>query len=232
MQGMSDSEIRLEGFAETFKNKMVYCVGSSKMLPGLVRSRLSIVDMEVAHRGRKVLFLQEGSPHAPWLLRMKWDAVFVLRESQDLRLALTYVIHATRPTRLVWCCGEPQQQVIQQLLKCETLTTIGIGSQVPQSLDWNAVFWTNDVEPETVEPVLHARLGIYTTEKYRLKSVLKEIQTSDLGLVWSSIGESDKKGSLYWFDPSEGSGGDAVYSRQEIVEILRSVADSLTCGTA
>ena len=229
---MSESEIRLEGFADSFKNRMVYCVGSSKMLPSLVGSRLALVGQEVAHRGRKVLFLQEGNLHAPWLLRMKWDAVFVLRESQDLRLALTYVIHATRPTRLVWAGSEPQQQVIQQLVKCESLTTIGLGSQNPQSVDWQAIFWTNDMEPETVEPVLHARLGIYTTEKYRVKSVLKEIQTSELGLVWSSIGESDKKGSLYWFDPSEGSTADSVYSKTEIVEILRSVADSLTCGTA
>ena len=201
------------------------------MLPSLVRSRLAIADMEVAHRGRKVLFLQEGCVHGPWLLRMKWDALFILRESQDLRLALTYVIHATRPTRLVWA-GQEQQQVIQQLVKCESLTTIGLGSQNPQSVDWQAIFWTSDVEPETVEPVLHGRLGIYVTEKYRVKSVLKEIQTSELGLVWSSIGESDKKGSLYWFDPSEGSTADSVYSKTEIVEILRSVADSLTCGTA
>jgi len=228
---MSESEIRLEGFADSFKNRMVYCVGSSKMLPSLVRSRLAIADMEVAHRGRKVLFLQEGCVHGPWLLRMKWDALFILRESQDLRLALTYVIHATRPTRLVWA-GQEQQQVIQQLVKCESLTTIGLGSQNPQSVDWQAIFWTSDVEPETVEPVLHGRLGIYVTEKYRVKSVLKEIQTSELGLVWSSIGESDKKGSLYWFDPSEGSTADSVYSKTEIVEILRSVADSLTCGTA
>jgi hypothetical protein len=228
---MSESEIRLEGFADSFKNRMVYCVGSSKMLPSLVRSRLAIVDMEVAHRGRKVLFLQEGNIHGPWLLRMKWDAVFVIRESIDMRLALTYVIHASRPTRLVWA-GHEQQQVIQQLVKCESLTTIGLGSQNPQSSEWQAIFWTSDVEPETVEPVLHGRLGIYVTEKYRVKSVLKEIQTSELGLVWSSIGESDKKGSLYWFDPSEGSTADSVYSKTEIVEILRSVADSLTCGTA
>ena len=225
---MSDSEVRLEGFSESLRNRMLYCVGSAKMLPGLVRSRMAVIDMEVAHRGRKVLFLQEGCLHSTWLLRMKWDAVFVLRDSQDLRLALTYVVHSVRPTRLVWAGGEPSQQVMQQLLKCEGLTTIGLGLPTPQSLEWVAIFWTCDMEPEMVEPILSTRLGAYKTEQYHVKSVLKEIQASELGLVWSSMGESDKKGSLYWFDPSEGSAGFQLYSKQEAVEILRSIADSLS----
>jgi len=231
VEGMADSEIRLEGFAESLKNKMIYCIGSTKMLPSLVRSRVSVVDMEVAHRGRKVLFLQEGNVNAFWLLRMKWDATFVIRESQDLRLALTYVIHSTRPTRLVWAGGEPSTQIMQQLLKCEGLTTIGLGQANPQSPEWTAIFWTADSTPEAVEPVLHGHMGPYKTEQYHVKSVLKEIQASELGLVWSSIGESDKKGSLYWFDPSEGSSGSNLYSREETVEILRSIADSIS-GTA
>jgi hypothetical protein len=78
-----------------------------------------------------------------------------------------------------------------------------------------------------VEPVLHGRLGMQRTEQYHVKSVLKETQGSELGLVWSSIGESDKRGFLYWFDPSEGVTGSAMYSKEEAVEILRSIADSL-----
>jgi hypothetical protein len=190
-----------------------------------------MLDMEVVHRGRKVLFLQEGNVNGVWLLRMKWDAVFVLRDSQDLRLALTHIIHSTRPTRLVWAGGEPSPQVAQQLAKCEGLTIIGLGLTNPVSSDWTAIFWTCDTNPETVEPVLHYRIGPHKTEQYHIKSVLKEIQASELGLVWSSIGESDKKGSLYWFDPSEGSTGSNLYSREETVELLRSIADSI-CGTA
>jgi len=116
---------------------------------------------------------------------------------------------------------------MQQLARCEGLTTIGLGTSNPQSPDWNAIFWTADSLPETVEPVLHTRLGINKTEKYHVSSVLKEIQSSELGLVWSSIGESDKTGSLYWFDPSEGSGASSLYSREETVELLRSIADSI-----
>jgi hypothetical protein len=116
-------------------------------------------------------------------------------------------------------------------MKCDGLTVIGVGQTNPQSPEWAAIFWTADATPESVEPVLHGHLGSYRTEQYHIKSVLKEIQASELGLVWSSIGESDKKGSLYWFDPSEGSTGSNLYSREETVELLRSIADSI-CGTA
>ena len=231
VEGMADSEIRLEGFAESLRNRKIYCIGSTKMLPSLVRSRVSVIDMEVAHRGRKVLFIQEGNVNAVWLLRMKWDATFILRESQDLRLALTYVIHSTRPTRLVWAGGEPSAQVMQQLLKCDGLSIVGLGQTNPQSSEWDGIFWTADTTQEAVEPVLHARIGSHRTEQYHIKSVLKEIQASELGLVWSSIGESDKKGFLYWFDPSEGSTGGTLYSREETVELLRSIAESIS-GTA
>jgi hypothetical protein len=36
-----------------------------------------------------------------------------------------------------------------------------------------------------------------------LRSVLKELRGSQVGLVWSII--EDKRGSLYWYDPSEGA---------------------------
>jgi hypothetical protein len=57
---------------------------------------------------------------------------------------------------------------------------------------------------------------------------MKEIQASEVGLVWSSIEETDANGGLYWFDPAEGAGGSSLYTSQEAADILRSVADSLS----
>ena len=60
---MTDADVlRLEGFAENLKSKRLYCVGSPNLLPALIRSRIEIVDGEVAHRGRKVLFVQDDLP--------------------------------------------------------------------------------------------------------------------------------------------------------------------------
>ena len=221
------ADIRLEGFAEHLKNKRVYCVSAEASLPLIVRSYIATLDTEVAHRGRKALFIQEGAQAMPWLLRMKWDAIFYLRESQDLRLALTYVVNAAKPVRIVWAGGEPSSAVFQNIAKHDSISLFGFGAAAPQSLDWDAIFWKG-VEAEQIEPVLHARLGIQTTDKYHLKTVLKELKSSELALVWSSIGESDKRGSLYWLDPSEGSSQTAAYSYEDAADILRTIADSLS----
>ena len=220
------SDIRLEGFAEHLRNRKVYCVGADAGLPLLVRSYIATLDTEVAHRGRKALFIQEGCTATSWLLRMKWDAIFYLRESQDLRLALTYAVNAAKPMRIVWAGGEPSTAVFQHIAKQDGVSLFGFGAQVPQSSEWDAIFWKG-AEMEQIESALHSRMGTYTTEQYHLKTVLKELKSSELALVWSSIGESDKRGSLYWFDPSEGSNQSAVYSHEEAADILRTIADSL-----
>ena len=216
-------EVRLKAFGERLKTHKLYCIGSPALLPALVKSRLAVLDSEVAQRGRRVLIMQDG---APWLLRLKWDAVFIIKDQSDLRLALTYVTNCAKPVRLVWGSGEPSVQVFNHLSKCEGLSLLGLGSNSPVSSEWNAIFWTHDIAADIIEPTLNARMGVATTEKYKIASVLKEVRGSELGLVWSSIGESDKKGFLYWFDPAEGASGN-LYTIQESAELLRSIADSL-----
>lgn len=225
---MTEAEVRLEGFAENLKGHRLYCVGSAKLLPGLVKSRLAILDTEVAHRGRKVLVLDAGAYSTnAWLLRMKWDAVFTIHDMNDLRLALTYVSNAAKPTRLVWAAAEPTGQVFAAVSRVEGLSIVGFGAQTPNSMEWDAIFWTHDVPQTAIEPSLHYRLGPALTAQYNLRSVLREIQASEVGLVWSRIEEKELKGTLGWFDPAEGSTGSATYSPQEAAELLRSIADSL-----
>ena len=227
---MSSDDIRLEGFAEHLRGKKIYCVAQNETaLQQLIRSCVSSLDTEVAHRGRKALFVQEGSTATSWLLRMKWDATFIIRDNQDIRLALTYVMNAAKPTRVVWAGGEPPAAVFQYLSKQDAISLIGFGANAPRSTEWDAIFWKG-VDAENIEPLLHQRLGIQVTERYHLKTVLKELKSSDLSLVWSSIGESDKSGSLYWHDPSE-SNQASTYSPEESADILRMIADSLSRTT-
>lgn len=225
---MTEPEVRLEGFAENLKGHRLYCIGSPALLPGLVRSRLAILDTEVAHRGRKVLFLSDATPHAAWLLRMKWDAVFVIHDMNDLRLGITYVTNAGRPVRLVWAGPtEPTGQVFAAISRVEGLTVLGFGMSHPTSAEWNAVFWTHDISQTTLEPTLQQRLGPGLTAQYNLRSVLREIQASEVGLVWSRIEEKDMRGTLGWFDPAEGAISSALYTPHEAADLLRSIADSL-----
>ncbi len=221
---MATDTIRLEGFAETLRNHRLFCVGTQARLPALIQSCLNLVDAEVAHRGRKVLLLQEGAVHGAWLLRFKWDAVFHIKESQDLRLAITYCTHAVKPIRIVWAGGEPPHSVFQALTRVEQVTLFGLGYAPPTSSEWDAVFWTHDCTTEQIEPWVSRKAvaGMDT-----LRPVLRELQASEVDLVWSAIGEPSTRGCLYWFDATEGSGAASMYSLPEAADMLRAIADSI-----
>lgn len=219
-----ESEVRLEGFAETLKGHRIYCIGTPATLPALVRSRVAVLDTEVAHRGRKVLFLCEGTHFGPWLQRLKWDAIFHIHDAQDLRLGLTYVANAQRPVRLVWAGGEPPNTVFAALSRVENLTILGFGAQQPMAGDWGAIFWTHDVPQDGIETTLLPRTGHIAS----LAPVLREIKAADVGLVWSTLGGTRRGGDLYWFDPAEGGGGAPTYTAGEAAELLRSIADSVS----
>jgi hypothetical protein len=139
-------------------------------------------------------------------------------------------VNAAKPVRVVYAGGEPSSAIFQYLSKQDAISLIGFGASVPKSSEWDAIFWKG-VDAENIEPLLHQRLGIQTTEKYHLKTVLKELKSSELALVWSSIGESDKNGSLYWYDPSDANQA-STYSPEEAADILRMIADSLSRPTA
>jgi hypothetical protein len=225
---MNESDtIRIEGFAESLKSYRVYCVGTSVNLPQVVRSRIACIDTEVGYRGRKILCVQDGSPYMQWLIRMKWDAFFVIKDATDMRLALTYIVSGQKPLRVVWAGGEPSNAFISQIEKHDQISIIGFSTTPPQYTYWNAIFWSHDVLVEELESPLQMRLGASTLAKYNLRSVLKEIKASEVGLVWSSIRESDKHGSLYWFDPNEGITQESLYSLKDAADILRTVADSI-----
>jgi hypothetical protein len=82
------------------------------------------------------------------------------------------------------------------------ITLIGLGEKVPASQEWQAIFWGSEATQEDVEAPIVARMG--QTGVTGLRSVLKELRGSQVGLVWSSIGE-EKRGALYWYDPAEGA---------------------------
>ena len=193
--------LRLEGFSESLRGRRSYCVASTgPQAEQFLRGRLSTLDTEVAHRGRRVLVFQGATAPPKWLTQLGWDALFHTRDLQDLKLAVSYIQNAVRPTRIVWAGGDPAPSVMALLIRMD-ITLIGVGEKAPTSTDWQAIFWPSDAED--VEPAIQARMGAAGTTG--LRSVLKELRGSQVGLVWSSIEESDKKGALYWYDPVEGS---------------------------
>jgi len=101
------------------------------------------------------------------------------------------------------------------------LTFIGLGDKAPIHPEWQAIFWSSEAAQEDVEPVIQGRMG--QTGLTGLRSVLKELRGSQVGLVWSSI-EEDKKGALYWYDPSEGAEQGSSLDLAEAAATLTEVA--------
>ena len=186
---------------------------------------MASLDAEVTHRGRKVLICQTPPPR--WLITLAaWDAVFRVREVQDLKLALTYIQHTMRPTRVVWMGAEPAAAVMTTLGRMDGITLIGVGEKAPAHPDWQMIFWAPDATQEEVEATITARMG--PAGVTGLRSILKELRASQVGLVWSSKDEKDKHGSLYWYEPADGVELAAPIDMQEAAAVLTEVAAFLT----
>lgn len=221
-----EETLRLEGFSESLRDRRSYCVASTPAQgKQFITSKLAILDTEVAHRGRKVLVFQGPSPPPKWLRQLGWDATFHARDVQDLKLAVTYIQHTSRPTRVVWAgSGDstPAPSVMALLTRMEGVTLLGLGTSAPTHPDWQAILWSSDAAQTAVEAAVQARMG--ATGITGLRSILKELQGSQVGLVWSSIGESDKRGSLYWYDPAEGVDQVTQIDMEEAAAVLTDVA--------
>jgi len=204
--------LHLEGFSESIRGKRVFCVASNPM------KAEAFLKGNRESRGKHILIHQATAIIPRWLQRLGWDMTFHIRDTQDLKLALTVVQHCTKPAQVVWTGGEPASNVLALLGKVD-VGLICVGDRAPVS-EWDAVFWTPGSTIEDVEPLVTAKLG----PQQRLKSILSELRSSDVGLVWSSIRE-ERKGSLYWYDPAEGDV--PPMDPEETADILRKLADSL-----
>jgi hypothetical protein len=157
---------------------------------------------------------------------MEWDAVFRLRDANDLRLALTYVANAAKPIRIVWLGEEPTPSILGRLVSPD-VSFIGFGTAQPRG-DWDAIFFPDGMEAMRIEDALLPRLGAARLSQLNLKSVIPELRAVKAGLVWSSIGEPDKHGSIYWYDIAEGEAPPETFNAMEAAHFLREIADRIS----
>jgi hypothetical protein len=234
MAAAAGDTVRLEGFAESIKGRRVFCAAGghgahgAKFVQAFLRGKVAALDAETVHRGRKVLVTQGVHGAPKWVAQMSWDASFHVRDVQDLKLALTYVQHAAKPTRLFWMGQEPAGAALQALGRVDGLTLVVIGGAAGPGAagDWDAVFWGPEATFDEIEGFVGGRLG--PARLPTLRAALKELRAAEVGLVWSSIGESDKRGELYWYDPADGHDLTVHVDPAEAADTLRAVADLLT----
>jgi hypothetical protein len=220
---MNDTVVRLEGFAATLKGQRFWICGPAATLGQQIQSRLAVLEEDLLNRGRKVLLVQNARDvPMNWSNKIQWDATFRIRETQDLRLALTYIQNAVKPVRVVWVGDEPPLALLTALTHPE-ITFIAASTQTPR-LQWSAIFWHTSCDQAKIEEGLGPRIGVAALQGMNLAAILRELKASQVGLVWSSIGESDKKGTAYWYDAEEVAQTTAMEPK-EMSSLLREIAD-------
>lgn len=214
--------VRVEGFGSSLKGQKIWVIGDEHLLP----NRLHVVELELLGRGRRVLLLADGRKYIPrWANHMEWDAIFKIKDAFDLRLAITYITNAAKPLRIVWIGDEPTPTLMSKL-HVHDATFIGFGNNKPQQ-QWDCIFFSGLLDKVKIEDALIARMGSAKLSHFNLQSVLPELRAAKAGLVWSSMGESERSGNLYWYDIAEGEAPSEPYDMTEAANFLRDLADRI-----
>jgi len=215
--------IHLEGFESSVRGKKVWIVGDES----LALRRLNLSVSENLGRGRTVCVLDSHRTLPKSFQKFAWDAVFKLKDQQDLRLALTYITNATKPIHVVWVGEEISAQVLQKLLD-PAISVIALGSRTHVPIQpWNAIFFPSDMNSQQVEEMLISRVGPSGLKTMNLRSILPELRTAKASLVWSNIDETERSGSLYWFDTMDGQPPEELWNPMETAGFLHDLAERI-----
>lgn len=215
--------IHLEGFESSIRGKKVWVIGDES----LALRRLNLSVSENLGRGRTVCILDSHRTLPKSFQKFAWDALFKLKDQQDLRLALTYITNATKPIHVVWVGEEMSAQVLQKLLD-PAITVIALGSRTHVPIQpWNAIFFPSDMNSQQVEEMLISRVGPSGLKTMNLRSILPELRTAKASLVWSNIDETERSGSLYWFDTMDGQPPEELWNPMETAGFLHDLAERI-----
>jgi len=215
--------IHLEGFESSIRGKKVWVIGDES----LALRRLNLSVSENLGRGRTVCVLDSHRALPKSFQKFSWDALFKLKDQQDLRLALTYITNATKPIHVVWVGEEITAQVLQKLLD-PAMTVIALGSRTHIPVQpWNAIFFPSDMNSQQVEEMLISRVGPSGLKTKNLRSILPELRTAKASLVWSNIDETERSGSLYWFDTMDGQPPEELWNPMETAGFLHDLAERI-----
>lgn len=215
------AEVRLEGFSAPLKGQKLWICGTRDSLGAQILNRLAALEEELLNRGRKVLIIQNQKDISlRWSQQIQWDATFRIKDAQDLRLAATYIQNAAKPIRVVWIGDEPPSALMTAMASNE-ITFLVASTQNPRAT-WNAIFYHPTLLQTFIEEGLTPRMGSSQVQKLNIHSVLRELQASDVGLVWSSIGETDKSGGVYWNDLEDTT--NVPFDPREAIDHLKEVS--------
>ena len=217
------SGLRIEGFDGEIRGHRSLVIGKeSDWL-----SRIHALESEALYKGRSILVIHEPSRIATQissqLLRKKWDVVFRIRETFDAQMLATYVANAPKPVRILWHgISEIPRSLWQKWDKMD-ISLIGCSKAgEPLGCEWEAIFFPLENTSAFTERVLGMRGSGMKSLAANVSGYLSEIADNGAALVWSTIGEKDSRGTLYWYDPSENK-EKHVISKADAVNMLEEV---------
>ena len=213
---MSDT-IQLEAYSAQLKKQKIYCVGEALHLDSMFHGLFNMYSEEMLRRHRTVvIFTDVFLKHQPKFLKNTYiDAIFRIRDNNDLRLAYTFIQHTAKPLIVLWYGNDIPNQIFNLDI---TLITGGLH---PKN-EYNSIFFNSKVSTGEATNVLHSKM-----KDVNIKGILSELKASEVSLVWHSIGESDKRGNLNWFDFTSIKSPIPIINYHHAVEYLRNLADAL-----
>jgi hypothetical protein len=214
---MTDSTIQLEAYSAQLKKQKIYCVGEASNLDSMYHSLFNIYSEENLRRHRTVvIFTDVFLKHQPKFLKNTYiDAIFRIRDNNDLRLAYTFIQHTAKPLIVLWYGNDIPVQIFSSDL---TLITGGLYPKY----EYSSLFFSPKVSSDEANMILHNKM-----KDVDIKGILSELKASEVSLVWHSSEMSDKRGSLYWFDFTSVKSTIPIINYHQAVEYLRNLADAL-----
>jgi hypothetical protein len=216
---MSDSTIALEAYSIPIRKQKIYCVGELKHIDKAINALYQLYSDEVLRRNKTVVIFSDSFlKHQPKFLKNAFvDATFRIRDTQDLRLAYTFIQNTSKPLIVLWY-GISIPNAIFDLKDDITLITGGI---IPKH-EYSTIVWNSSSSYNDVHSIIGNRI-----KDLDIKNILNETKASDVSLVWSSVGDNDKSGSLYWFDLNSIKEVIPSINYTQASEYLRTLADVL-----
>ena len=189
-------------------------------------ARLTLLESESLYKGRSILIIQD-TPN-PILLKRKWDLIVRVKENFELQMLATYVANAPKPVRILWASdtGEIPRALWSKWVK-QDVSLIGVSElgslQGIRSCEWETIMFPLKCPETILERVLSARGSGIAGLVTRIKSHMADLESSQAALAWTNI-DSDSRGNLYWYDPSEGRRSENLYTKKEASQLLDSLS--------
>jgi len=134
----------------------------------------------------------------------------------------TYIANAPKPIRILWYSvgGQEIPRGLWQKWSSGDITLIGCSEKGELlGCEWEVIFFPLQNTPQFTEKVLGMRGTGMRTLATNVSSHLSEITANGAALVWSNIEETDNRGCLYWYDPSDVTTGPSL-TRSEAVSMI------------